>query len=318
METSENKFEIIHETINKANNTLSVKMLCEIAGVSRSGYYNWVHSADKRAEKEARDRADFELILEAYSFRGYDKGAQGIYMRLLHMNPPVVMNVKKIRRLMKKYGLICNIRRANPYRRMAKAIKTNSVADNLVDREFEKYGPRRILLTDITYIPFNGRFCYLSTIIDAFTKQILSYVLSESLEVDFVLETVNLMVEKHGVSLTKETIIHSDQGCHYTSCSFIQLVKDKGLRQSMSRRGNCWDNAPQESFFGRMKDHIGNRIKECVIYNEVCTIIDDWMDYYNNDRYQWELARLSPNEYYKYITTGIYPIKGKISFTDIY
>ena len=117
METSESKFEIIHETINKANNTLSVKMLCEIAGVSRSGYYNWVHSADKRAEKEAQDRADFELVLAAYSFRGYDKGAQGIYMRLLHMNPPIVMNVKKIRRLMKKYGLICNIRKAiNNYR----------------------------------------------------------------------------------------------------------------------------------------------------------------------------------------------------------
>ena len=248
METSENKFEIIHETINKANNTLSVKMLCEIAGVSRSGYYNWVHSADKRAEKEIKDRADFELILAAYNFRGYDKGAKGIYMRLLHMNPPIVMNVKKIRRLMKKYGLICNIRKANPYRRMAKAIKTNSVADNLVKREFKKYGPRRILLTDITYVPFDGRFCYLSTIIDAFTKQILSYALSESLEVDFVLETVNLMIEKHGVSLTTETILHSDQGCHYTSCSFIQLVKDKGLRQSMSRRGNCWDNGKRSIF----------------------------------------------------------------------
>lgn len=96
METSESKFEIIYETINKADNTLSVKMLCEIAGVSRSGYYNWVRSADKRAEKEIKDRTDFELILKAYSFRGYDKGAQGIYMRLLHMNPPVVMNVKKI------------------------------------------------------------------------------------------------------------------------------------------------------------------------------------------------------------------------------
>lgn len=317
METSESKFEIIHETISKANNTLSVKLLCEIAGVSRSGYYNWVHSADKRVEKEAQDRADFELILVAYSFRGYDKGAQGIYMRLLHMDPPIVMNVKKIRRLMKKYGLICNIRKANPYRRMAKAIKTNNVADNLVKREFEKYGPRKILLTDITYIPFDGRFCYLSTIIDAFTKQILSYVLSESLEVDFVLETVNLMIEKHGVSLTTETIIHSDQGCHYTSCSFIQLVKDKGLRQSMSRRGNCWDNAPQESFFGRMKDHIGDRIKECTTYSEILAIIDDWMDYYNNDRYQWELARLSPNEYYEYITTGVYPIKGEILSSDM-
>lgn len=317
MKALKNRFEIIYETMNKANNRLSVKMLCEIVGVSRSGYYNWVHSAEKREEKEAKDRSDFERILEAYSFRGYDKGAQGIYMRLLHMEPPVIMNVKKIRRLMKKYGLMCNVRKANPYRRMAQAIKTSNVADNLVKREFEKHGPRKILLTDITYIPFDGRFCYLSTIIDAFTKEILSYVLSESLEVDFVLETVHLMIEKHGVSLTTETIIHSDQGCHYTSCSFIQLVKDKGLRQSMSRKGNCWDNAPQESFFGRMKDHVGDRIKECTTYREVVVIIDDWMDYYNNDRYQWELAKLSPNEYYKYITTGIYPIKGRKTPADM-
>jgi len=316
METSNNKFEIIHETINKSNNKLSVKILCEIAGVSRSGYYNWVNSEGNRVQKEKQDRVDFELILAAYNHRGYDKGAQGIYMRLLHMEPPVIMNVKKIRRLMKKYGLICEIRKANPYRRMAKAIKTNNVADNLVRRQFEAYGARKVLLTDITYIPFHGRFCYLSTILDAFTKQILSYVLSESLEVDFVLETVNLMIERHGVALSTETIIHSDQGCHYTSCSFIQLVKDKGLRQSMSRRGNCWDNAPQESFFGRMKDHIKKKLEKCSTYDDVKYVIDDWMDYYNNDRYQWRLAKLSPNEYYEYITTGIYPLKGVISFAD--
>ena len=312
MDTSNNKFAIIHETIQKSNNQLSVKMLCEIAGVSRSGYYNWVNVEETRLSKEEQDRADFELILLAYNHRGYDKGAKGIYMQLLHMKPPVVMNVKKIRRLMKKYGLICGIRKANPYRRMAKAIKTNNVAANLVKREFERYGPRKILLTDITYIPYNGEFCYLSTILDAFTKQILSYVLSESLEVDFVLETVNMMVENHGIALSTDTIIHSDQGCHYTSCSFIQLIKDKGLRQSMSRRGNCWDNAPQESFFGRMKDHIEYRLKECTGFSEVKAIIDDWMDYYNNERYQWELAKLSPNEYYEYITTGIYPLKGVI------
>ena len=312
METSNNKFEIIHETINKSDNRLSVKMLCEIAGVSRSGYYNWVSSERKRKEKEIRDRSDFELILAAYTHRGYDKGAQGIYMRLLHMEPPVIMNVKKIRRLMKKYGLICEIRKANPYRRMAKAIKTNRVADNLVQRQFESYGPRKVLLTDITYIPYRGTFCYLSTIIDAYTKQILSYVLSESLEVDFVLETVNQLIEKHGISLTTQTIIHSDQGCHYTSCSFIQLVKDKGLRQSMSRKGNCWDNAPQESFFGRMKDHIKEKFKKCESSEEVKKVIDDWMDYYNNDRYQWKLAKLSPNEYYNYIVTGIYPLNGII------
>jgi len=316
MDASNNKFEIIHETIQKSNNQLSVKMLCEIAGVSRSGYYNWVNAEEIRLRKEEQDRADFEIVLLAYNHRGYDKGAKGIYMQLIHLDPPVIMNVKKIRRLMKKYGLICGIRKANPYRRMAKAIKTNNVAANLVKREFEKYGPRKILLTDITYVPYNGEFCYLSTILDAFTKQILSYVLSESLAVDFVLETVNLMVEKHGISLSTETIIHSDQGCHYTSCSFIQLVKDKGLRQSMSRRGNCWDNAPQESFFGRMKDYIEYRLKECVAFSDVKTIIDDWMDYYNNERYQWELAKLSPNEYYEYITTGIYPLKGVIPYVN--
>lgn len=308
METAENKFAIIHETLGKPNNALSVKMLCEIAGVSRSGYYNWVKAADKRDEKEKQDRADFELILMAYSFRGYDKGAQGIYMRLLHMEPPIIMNVKKIRRLMKKYGLMCNIRKANPYRRMAKAIKTNNVAENLVNREFEKYGPRKILLTDITYIPFDGHFCYLSTIIDAFTKQILSYVVSESLEVDFVLETVNQMVEKHGISLATDTIIHSDQGCHYTSCSFIQLVKDRRLRQSMSRKGNCWDNAPQESFFGHMKDEIRPYIREWKSFQDVKDRIDDYINYYNTDRYQTGLEGMAPDEYYYYTVTGKKPL----------
>ena len=248
------KFEVIQKTLQEDDNLLSVCMLCEIAGVSRSGYYKWVKSAGVREERERKDREDFELILKAYNQRGYSKGARGIYMCMIHWNPPVVMNIKKIRRLMDKYGLMCPIRKANPYRRMAMALKTNHTADNLLDRKFTEYGPRKVLLTDITYIPYNGTFAYLSTVLDAYTKQILSYVLSDSLEVDFVLETIHKLVRDHGIELTRETLIHSDQGCHYTSSSFIRLVHDKELRQSMSRRGNCWDNAPQESFFGHMKD----------------------------------------------------------------
>lgn len=311
MGTPGSKFQIIQEVLSQEGNLLTVSDLCRTAGVSRSGYYNWLHSADARKKKEAADLEDFQLILDAYRFRGYDKGARGIQMRLLHMTPPVVMNIKKIRRLMNKYGLFCPVRKANPYRRMAKALRTNHVADNLVNREFEDHGPRKVLLTDITYIPYNGRFCYLSTILDAFTKQILSYVLSESLELDFVLKSVEQLVEHHGISLSTETLIHSDQGCHYTSYRFIQIVKDAKLRQSMSRRGNCWDNAPQESFFDHMKDEID--ISGCERFQQVKDIIDDWMDYYNNDRYQWQLAKLSPNEYYSYITTGIYPLPGRMN-----
>ena len=192
-------------------------------------------------------------------------------------------------------------------RRMQKAIRTNNTAENLVKREFEMHGPRSVLLTDITYIPLNGAFCYLSTILDGCTKQVLSYVLSESLGVDFVLETVEKMVHQHGISLKKETILHSDQGCHYTCIKFIQLVKNSSLRQSMSRKGNCWDNAPQESFFGHMKDELAEKIPNWTCFADVQRSIDDWMDYYNNDRYQWDLAKLSPNEYYRYLTTGRYP-----------
>ena len=300
------KYEIIHETLEQEDSRLNILSLCEIARVSRSGYYRWLGAKESRAEREQNDNEDFQLILEAYQYRGYNKRARSIYMRLLHQDPPVVMNIKKIRRLMEKYGLFCPIRRANPYRRMAKALRTSNVATNLLNRQFTELGPRMVLLTDITYIPYNGIFCYLSTILDAYTRQILSHVISESLEVDFVLETINILIQDHGISLQSEALVHSDQGFHYTSYKFIQLIKDSELRQSMSRRGNCWDNAPQESFFGHMKNEIN--IVGCTTFTQVKAIIDDWVDYYNDERYQWQLAKLSLNEYYRYITSGSYPL----------
>lgn len=306
MNKSSDKFELIHGIANNQDNMLSVKELCRVAGVSRSGYYNWLKSAPAREKREQQDREDFEKILEAYKFKGYAKGARGIHMRLLHQKPMVVMNVKKIRRLMQKYNLTCPIRKANPYRRMAKAMKTNNVADNILNREFKEHGARAVMLTDITYIPFDQSFLYLSTILDAKTKQILAYRLSDSLEVSFVLDTVNDLIREHGISLNAKAMIHSDQGSHYTSTSFIRLIEDLELRRSMSRRGNCWDNSPQESFFGHMKQEID--FKGCNDFNEVKKVIDDWMDYYNNDRYQWELSKLSPNEYYEYLMTGEHPL----------
>ena len=276
-----------------------------MAEVSRSGYYNWCKGNMEPDAREISDLRAFQMILAAYRFRGYDKGVMGIYMRLLRSG--IRMNHKKIRRLMRKYGLLCPIRKANPYRRMMKALKSNAVADNHLNREFRKYGPRKVCLTDITYIPYNDKFCYLSVIKDAFTKEVLSYVLSQSLKVDFVLETVRKLIRDHGLTLDDKTMIHSDQGAHYTSINFRELVSDLNLRQSMSRRGNCWDNAPQESFFGHMKQELQDRMKSWNSFEEVQSAIDDWMDYYNNDRYQVELLKMSPAEYYSYIITGEYP-----------
>ena len=229
------KYAIIQEMTRRDNNMLNISWLCEAACVSRSGYYRYLETENLRQQREEEDRKDFLVILEAYRFRGYKKGARSIYMRLLHLKPPVHMNIKKIRRLMKKYGLFCPIRKANPYLRMAKALRTSNVAPNLLNRKFEMHGPRTVLLTDITYI-INGKAprCYMSTIIDACTKELLAWELSASLEIDFVLETVNQLVENHRISLTSETLINSDQGSHYTSIKFIQLVRDSELRQSIS------------------------------------------------------------------------------------
>lgn len=305
------KFQIIQDTLSSKDNVLSISELCRIADVSRSGYYRWLAASESRAKREVQDRADFSLILQAYNHRGYAKGARSIYMRLLHMNPPIQMNLKKIRRLMSKYGLKCPIRKANPYRRMMNAMKTNHVAPNLLQRQFRMSGPRTVLLTDITYLTYGqGQRAYMVTILDAYTKQLLAYEVSKSLKIDFVLNAVNKLIQEHGISLQKETLINSDQGSHYTSTKFIQILRSNDLRQSMSRRANCWDNAPQESFFGHMKDELD--LTSCKTYAQLQALIEDWTDYYNNDRYQWGLALLAPNEYAHYLATGIYPLKRSV------
>lgn len=134
--------------MDQSNNELTLSWLCKYAGVSRSGYYSWLNNPNIETQ-EQKDRNDFELILKAYNYRVYNKGVNGIYMRLLRDG--VVFNKKKIRRLMRKYELNCPIRKANPYKRMLKNLAPSNYAPNLLNREFKLYGPRYVLLTDITY-----------------------------------------------------------------------------------------------------------------------------------------------------------------------
>lgn len=136
---------------------------------------------------------------------------------------------------------------------------------------------------------------YLSTIKDASTNEILAYNLSEKITLDIALNTIHKLMATPGLSLHKDAFIHSDQGVHYTSPKFQRLLKKYNLGQSMSRRGNCWDNAPQESFFGHFKDEVD--YKSCTTLNELQISIDNYMDYYNNYRCQWNLKKLTPIQY---------------------
>ena len=292
---------------------MTISWLCEEAGVSRSGYYAWVDRTKQPNKRELQDQADFDLILEAYSYRGYDKGSRGVQMRLAHTG--TIMNRKKIQRLMRKFNLRCPIRKANPYRRMAKALKTDVIAPNLVNREFDQDKLGKVLLLDITYLEKrNGKFDYLCVVRDGTTRQTLAHKVSENLQVDFIVATMRELKQRQGKHLDPNAIIHSDQGVHFTSIAFRDFFNPDskeyvdGWIQSMSRRGNCWDNAPVESFFGHMKDQVSDKLKSCKTLKDIEIVIDDYIDYYNNERYQWKLAKLAPNQYAQYLETGIHPL----------
>lgn len=259
-----------------------VHVLCAIAGVSRSGYYRYC-SEDARLHRQKQEQADQKMkaiILKAYHYRRRNKGARQIKMTLA-LEYGDIYNLKRIRRIMQKYNIVCPIRKANPARRMAKATQEHRTCPNMLKRAFKPGIAGKVLLTDITYLTYGiSKRAYLSTIKDAQTNEILAYEVSASLGLDIAMESLK-QLKKHR-HLTSDALIHSDQGFHYTNPKFQKLVKQMGLNQSMSRRGNCWDNAPQESFLGHLKDEAH------ISFNELKQEIQKYMTYYNHYRYQWD------------------------------
>ena len=241
--------------LNNPDNIFSVITLCKWAKVSRFGFYKYNEKLTNVTSKEQKYRKDFSLILDAYKSSGYDKGSRGIQMRLDRMGH--YMSRDKIRRLMHKYGLFCPIRKPNPYRQALKKLEESSVAPNILHREFRNHGPRYVLLTVITYL-FYGNYqkCYVSSIKDAYTKEILAYIVSDNMYEEFVLETIRNLIRDHKTELPQLPILNSDQGIHYKAKSFKELLSQNEILRSMSRKANCWDNSPKESFFDHMKDEI--------------------------------------------------------------
>ncbi len=240
-----------------------------------------------------QDEVDFEILESVARARTFRKGAKQLKMQVERMYG-IVMNLKKIRRLMKKYGMQSGIRKANPYRRMAKAIKESSYAPNLLQRGFKPGTVNTVLLTDITYIYYGSdrKLAYLSAIKDSQSNTILAHKVSSSLKMPLVMDTIENLMNNNNFFVRENTIIHSDQGFHYTSHEYIKTLKFYNIERSMSRRGNCWDNAPMESFFGTLKQE--TYFKDIETTEEIQEYIDDYIEYYNNERPQWGLQKTTP------------------------
>ena len=198
---------------------------------------------------------------------------------------------------MKKYLLVAKIRRRNPYKDIAKKTQEHRICENKLNREFNQIVPLKVFCTDITYLSFGRSLAYLSVIKDICSGEIVGWKLSRHIDMDLVLGTIENMKNNGYLPLASfhDILIHSDQGFHYTNPQYISLVKELDMVQSMSRRGNCIDNAPMESFFGHFKDDVdyGN----CRTYEELELLVEEYIGYYNNERYQWDLKKMTPVGY---------------------
>lgn len=288
-------YQLIQETIEQNGFKRMTRYFCDLLDVSRSGYYSYLKASTSREAREQLDLEVKEIILKAFNRRGYKKGSRSIKM-ILENEYDLIFSRKKIQRIMKKYGIVCPHRKPNPYKQIAKATKEHQVVPNKLNREFKQGVPGKVLLTDITYLPYNGNcMAYLSTIKDGSTNELLAYHVSDRITLDIAVQTIHKLKNNNKVTLNKDAFIHSDQGSHYTSPRYQKLLKKYGLGQSMSRRGNCWDNAPQESFFGHLKDEVDYQSAKTL--KELRSKINHYMTYYNNYRYQWNLKKMTPIQY---------------------
>jgi transposase InsO family protein len=161
--------------------------------------------------------------------------------------------------------------------------------ENHLNRQFVQTKPYRYFGTDITYIPFNRRFAYLAIVKDIASGEIVAWHLS----LHITMELVMCMMEQ--MKKYPDALIHSDQGFHFTNPAYIEKVHLLEMLQSMSRKANCIDNAPVESFFGHFKDDVDYR--DCKTFEELCQLIENYMNYYNYERAQWEKNKMTPVEY---------------------
>ncbi|NFO98838.1 IS3 family transposase [Clostridium botulinum] len=244
-----------------------------------------------------KQEAKIKLLEEQLELlKKFDMTKRRLVNNYVNLTNNEVIVGKKIQRIMRKYSIVCTIRKANPYRIMSKATKEHRVVPNLLQRNFKQGIPGKILLTDITYIPYGiNQMAYLSVIKDSSSNDILAYHVSDRITLDIATTTIYKLISLHKHTLHKDAFIHSDQGVHYTSPKFQKLLRENNLGQSMSRRGNRWDSAPQESFFCHMKDEVN--FTSCFTLEDVINKIDDYIDYYNNHRCQWRLKKMTPKQF---------------------
>ena len=272
----------------------SIQSILKKIGLSRSSYYS-ILSNDNYGMKDKQDEIDFQHIKTVMDYKGFKKGSRIIYMMLPGMCG-VHFGRAKILRLMKKYGCVCTVRKERPELKTNKENLKKNRKPNLLKRRFRLARPNEILLTDVSYLKYStNKTEYFSCIKDAVTGRIVNHVTSSSNDLSLAAATIA------SLDSTENALFHSDQGTLYFNDSFQNKLKELGYEQSMSRRGNCWDNSSQESYFGHMKDECD--FSKCSTPEDIKKKVDEYVYYYNYERPQWTRNKMTPVDYENYLNS---------------
>lgn len=256
-------------------------------GVSRSAYYAWV----TRMDRPDPDQERMKLVLEAYERSRRTYGYRRIQI-WIEREYGIKINHKTVLRLMRKLNICSIARKRSPRRYYHKRYWSLTTTQNLLKQDFSTHGPNEKWGTDITYINTKHGFVYLAVIKDFFDGTILGHALSRNLSPQMVLQAVRLA--SSGLQTTRGVILQSDRGFQFQTDAYRSLIKQFGIIPSMSRKGNCLDNAPTESFFSHLKEEL---IKHISIkdFKDAVQVVDDYIHFYNHDRIQLK-TKLTPLE----------------------
>ncbi|MCC8433461.1 IS3 family transposase [Brevibacillus sp. M2.1A] len=274
----------------------SISQLCEIAGIPRSSYYKWRNR--KESENEKFNKVLLPMIKRAYEEKNGILGYRQMTMKLnreFHLS----INHKRVYRLMGILELksVCRKKKKNYV-----PTTPEITAENVLNRDFKSVELGTKWLTDVTEMKYGLQSkAYLSAILDLSDKSIVSFVVGHSNNNELVFRTFDIA---HRAYPNAKPIFHSDRGFQYTNKMFKKKLDDTGMTQSMSRVARCIDNGPMESFWGMLKSEM-YYLHKFNTYEELEGAITEYINYYNNHRYQKRLNRMTPLEYRQYLKSSV-------------
>lgn len=269
----------------------SITALCNRLNVSPSGYRYW-----NQCPVSIRHQKEQATVIHLKEIHRDSQSTYG-YRRMVHAARLHGLDIGRnaVHRLMRKYGIMARYKRK--YKTTTDSRHTLPIAPNLLNRQFKVSVPNQVWVSDITYIPTQEGWLYLATTLDLYSRKIVGWAMDQRMQKSLVIRALQMALHNRRPNPLQRLMHHSDRGSQYASKLFQKLLKANDIRCSMSRKGNCWDNAVAESFFRTLKEELVHQQRYKTRDHARLSIFEYIEVFYNQHRLHSSLGYMSPNQF---------------------